>query len=67
MVISNKVRDWFYQNFGYDPLNVEECTCASATYNPQNEIIYHGKTRGEIDAENSALVEILSRPIPIRK
>ena len=25
------------------------------------------KTRGEIDAENSALVEILSRPIPIRK
>ena len=43
MVISNKVRDWFYQNFGYDPLNVEECTCASATYNPQNEIIYHGK------------------------
>ena len=68
MGISDKLKEWYHATFGQslDEATVR-CSCDSPTYDPRNEVIYNGRTRREIDDENSRLVDIISRPILIPK
>ena len=68
MGISNKLKEWYQVTFGQSlDEATARCNCDSLIYNPQNEVIYNGRTRREIDDENSRLADIISRPILIPK